>query len=190
MPLQYGLVPAEYRNLVLSNLLKNIHAQGDRLGTGFLGTPALMDYLPAEEPELAYTLATQKNYPGWGYMIAQGANSMWESWDGYDSRNHTPFCLISGYFYKYLAGIQADPACPGFKHFLINPSVVGDLTWVDAWHDALYGRIKSSWKREKGRFTLEVSIPVNTTATLYVPFSSGFNRYRVGTSGIQGCRRC
>ncbi len=100
VPLQYGLVPAENKSRVLSNLLQDIHAQGDRLGTGFMGTAALMDYLPEEDPELAYTLATQKNYPGWGYMIAQGANSMWESWDGYDSRNHTPFCLISGYFYQ------------------------------------------------------------------------------------------
>ncbi len=173
VPLQYGLVPAEYRNRVLSNLTENIHLQGDRLSTGFLGTSALMDYLPAKDPGLAYTLATQKNYPGWGYMIAQGANSMWESWDGYDSRNHTPFCLISGYFYKYLAGIQADPAYPGFKHFIINPSVVGDLTNVNAWHDALYGRIVSNWKLENGRLTLEVSIPVNTTATICVPSVPG-----------------
>jgi alpha-L-rhamnosidase len=173
VPLQYGLVPAENKNRVLSNLIRDIHAQGDRLGTGFLGTSALMDYLPAEEPELAYTLATQNNYPGWGYMIAQGANSMWESWDGYDSRNHTPFCLISGYFYKYLAGIQADPAYPGFKHFMINPSVVGDLTYVDAWHDSMYGRIVSNWKREKDNLTMVVSVPANCTATVYVPFKTG-----------------
>jgi alpha-L-rhamnosidase len=173
VPLQYGLVPAENKSRVLSSLLQDIHAQGDRLGTGFMGTAALMDYLPVEDPELAYIIATQNTYPGWGYMIAQGANSMWESWDGYDSRNHTPFCLISGYFYKYLAGIQMDYAAPGFKHFIINPSVVGDLNFVNAWHDAPYGRIKSSWKRENGRFTLEVSIPVNTSATICVPSIPG-----------------
>ncbi len=173
VPLQYGLVPADQRDRVFDNLIQDIHEQGDRLSTGFLGTPALMEYLAVKEPELAYTLATQKNYPGWGYMIAQGANSMWESWDGYDSRNHTPFCLISGYFYKYLAGIQTDPAFPGFKHIVINPSVVGDLTWVDAWHDAPYGRIKSSWKHDNGIFTLDVYVPVNTTAAIHVPAIPG-----------------
>jgi alpha-L-rhamnosidase len=171
--LQYGLVPADQGDRVFDNLIQDIHEQGNRLSTGFLGTPALMEYLAVKEPELAYTLATQKNYPGWGYMIAQGANAMWESWDGYDSRNHTPFCLISGYFYKYLAGIQTDPAFPGFKHIVINPSVVGDLTWVDAWHDAPYGRIKSSWKHDNGIFTLDVSIPVNTTAAIHVPAIPG-----------------
>jgi alpha-L-rhamnosidase len=98
---------------------------------------------------------------------------MWESWDGYDSHNHTPFCLISGYFYKYLAGIQVDPAFPGFKHFIVNPSVVGDLAWVDAWHDSMYGRIVCKWKREKDRLTLVITIPANSAATVYVPFKTG-----------------
>ena len=168
VPLEYGLVPKENEEYVLNRLIQDLHDQGDRLSTGFLGTSALMEYLPQVNPELAYKIATQKNYPGWGYMIEQGANSMWESWDGYDSRNHTPFCLISAYYYKYLAGIQVDQSAPGFKHFIINPSIVGDLKFVTAYYDCLYGRIKSSWKRENGKLTMEVSVPVNTTATIYV----------------------
>jgi alpha-L-rhamnosidase len=169
VPLEYGLVPKVKQEAVLDNLIQDLHAKGDRLSTGFLGTSALMEFLPVVNPELAYKLATQENYPGWGYMIKQGANSMWESWDGYDSRNHTPFCLISAYFYKYLAGIQPDYTSPGFRHIIINPDIAGDLKFVNAWHDALYGHIVSSWKREKDRLTLEVSIPVNTTATIYIP---------------------
>ena len=168
VPLEYGLVPKENQEYVLNRLIQDLHDQGDRLSTGFLGTSALMEYLPQVNPELAYKIATQKNYPGWGYMIEQGANSMWESWDGYDSRNHTPFCLISAYYYKYLAGIQVDQSAPGFKHFIINPSIVGDLKFVTAYHDCIYGRIKSSWKRENGKLAMEVSVPVNTTATIYV----------------------
>jgi len=172
VPLEYGLVPKEKQTEVLSHLVQDIHTKGDRLGTGFLGTMALMKYLPEENPELAYVLATQEKYPSWGYMVRQGANSMWESWDGYDSRNHTPFCLISSYFYKYLAGIQFDPAVPGFKNILINPSIVGDLKSVSAYHDCLYGRIQSNWKRENGKLTMNITIPVNTTATVYVPAQS------------------
>ena len=169
VPLEYGLVEKKYEKTVLDNLLKDIRDKGGRLSTGFLGTSALMEYLPVVEPEMAYKLATQPEYPGWGYMIAQGANSMWECWDGYYSRNHPPFCLISGYFYKYLAGIQPDLAAPGFKNIIINPSIVGDLQYVDAYHDCMYGRIISSWKRENGQLTMDISIPANTTATVYVP---------------------
>ncbi len=173
VPLEYGLVPKENQEAVLANLVQDIHGWGDRLSTGFLGTSALMEYLPEVNPELAFKITTQKNYPGWGYMIEQGANSMWESWDGYDSRNHTPFCLISAYFYQYLAGIQIDRNAPGFKHFIINPSIVGDLSFVNGYHDCLYGRIKSSWKRENRKLTMEVSIPVNASATIYVTAKPG-----------------
>lgn len=173
VPLEYGLVPNEMQAAVLDHLIRDIQSKGNRLGTGFIGTSALMDYLPGQNPELAYILATQKKYPGWGYMVEQGANSMWESWDGYDSRNHIPFCLISGYFYKFLAGIQYDFMEPGFKHIIINPSIVGDLAYVSAYHDSMYGRIKSNWKREDGKLTMNISIPVNTTATIHVPSERG-----------------
>ncbi len=173
VPLEYGLVSKEKQDIVLANLINDIHSKGDRLSTGFIGTSALMEYLPQADPELAFKIATQKNYPGWGYMIEQGANSMWEGWDGYDSRNHTPFCLISGYFYKYLAGIQIDFSAPGFKNIIINPSIVGDLNFVNAYHDSMYGRIKSNWKLENKKLTMDISIPVNTTATIYVTSKSG-----------------
>lgn len=167
--LAYGLVSKEKEKSVSKNLIADIHSKGNRLSTGFLGTMALMEYLPLVDSELAYTVVSQKEYPGWGYMIEQGAGSMWEDWDGYASRNHTPLCLVSAYFYKYLAGIQFDTDNPGFKHIVINPSVVGDLEYVNAHHDSQYGRIESGWKREKGKFTLNISIPANTTATVFIP---------------------
>jgi len=173
VPLEYGLVPSENQAVVTEHLEQDIRAKGDRLSTGFLGTPALMDYLSVADPELAYKLATQDKYPSWGYMIRQGATSMWEAWDGYDSRNHLQFCLISAYFYKHLAGIQYDIASPGFRHIIINPSVVGDLNSVNAYHDCPYGRILSNWTRQDGKLSLNVSIPVNTTATIYVPAKFG-----------------
>ena len=185
VPLEYGLVAEDDKAIVLKNLIEDIHADSDHLSTGFLGTSALMNYLPKTNPELAYKIVTQKSYPGWGYMVEQGANSMWESWDGYDSRNHTPFCLISAYFYKFLAGIQTDYAAPGFKHFIINPSFVGDLNFVNSYHDSMYGRIESNWKRENGKLTMNVSIPVNTTATVYVPAKLGSE---VTESGISASK--
>ncbi|CAK5273319.1 unnamed protein product [Mycena citricolor] len=107
VPLEYGIVPQSDRDAVQRNLISDLQKYDGRIGTGFVGTMALMDLLPQVDPELAYRLATQPAYPGWGFMVANGANTMWETWDGSASRNHPPFCLISGYFYKYLAGSVA-----------------------------------------------------------------------------------
>lgn len=169
VPLEYGITPAGERDAVIGNLKADLRSKNDRIATGFVGTLAMMDLLPEIDPELAYRVATQPEYPGWGYMVRHGATTMWENWDGSSSRNHPPFCLISAYFYKYLAGIRPDRAQPGFRHFTIDPSVVGDLTFVDAYHDSMYGRIRSSWKRDDDRFTLSITVPANTTATVGVP---------------------
>jgi alpha-L-rhamnosidase len=172
VPLEYGLVPKELEKTVCKNLVEEVHKQGDRLATGFLGTPALIEYLARTNPELAYKIVTQPEYPGYGYLVANGATTIWEGWDGDDSRNHSPYCLVSEYFYRHLAGIQADPDQPGFKHIIIRPSVISGLTYVEAYHDCLYGRIKSGWKREDNSLILTISIPVNTTATIFVPAHS------------------
>jgi alpha-L-rhamnosidase len=75
---------------------------------------------------------------------------------------------ITEWFYAGLAGIQADPAAPGWKKFIIKPAVVGDLTWVKAHYDSPYGRIVSNWKLEAGKLTMDVTVPPNTTATIFV----------------------
>ncbi len=76
---------------------------------------------------------------------------------------------ISAWFYKALAGINIDPEQPGFKNIIIRPRPVGDLTWARAEHKSMYGTIRSSWRKKSDRFTLDVTIPANTTATVYIP---------------------
>ena len=76
---------------------------------------------------------------------------------------------LDAWFYQTLGGINNDPAQPAFKQIIIKPMPVGDLTWVKAHHDSLYGRIVSNWKREGRKLTMEVTIPANTTATVFVP---------------------
>ena len=169
VPLEYGLVPEVDSARVLGSLLRDLDGTRDRIGTGFVGTLSMMELMPRIDPERAYRLATQPDYPGWGFMALSGATTMWETWDGSASRNHPPFCLISAYFYKYLAGIRCDRAYPGFERFTVDPSVVGDLTFVEAWHDSPYGRIRSEWRRDGSRLTMKVSVPVGTTATIGVP---------------------
>jgi alpha-L-rhamnosidase len=105
-------------------------------------------------------------------MLEQGATTLWEQWNGYWSRVHSCFTSPDNWFYQGLGGIQADPAAPGFKNAIIKPAIVGDLTWVKTYHDSHYGRIVSNWQRVDDGLTMEVTIPANSTATVYVPAGS------------------
>lgn len=171
MPLMTGVVPAGLRPAVMKRLEDGILVnRGGHLDTGMLGTYFLLDYLSQiGRDDLIFTVVNQVTHPGWGYMLDQGATTWWEQWNGYYSRIHSCFTSLDGWFYQGLAGIRPDPRAPGFKRIIIRPAVVGDLTWVKAHHDSPYGRIASSWKREGATLTLEVTVPANTTATVFVP---------------------
>jgi alpha-L-rhamnosidase len=170
VPLDYGLVPASGYATVLDHLVENVHiTRRDRLNTGFVGTPALLNVLAEARPDLAYALAAQTNYPSWGWMMKTGGTTIYEQFGGDNSHDHPMFGCVSAYFYQHLAGIQPDPAAPGFGHFFIRPGVVGDLTWVRSHFDSPHGRIVSNWKLTGRRLTMNVTIPANTTATIYVP---------------------
>jgi alpha-L-rhamnosidase len=136
-----------------------------------------------------YTIAAQKDYPGWGYMIENGATTIWELWNGntadptMNSGNHV--MLIGDYvvwLYEDLAGIKADPEAPGFKHILMKPTPVGDLKFVKATHESPYGLIASEWRRDGKEFDWRIEIPANATATVYVPATSA---EKVSTNGVK-----
>jgi alpha-L-rhamnosidase len=127
----------------------------------------------------------QTSYPGWGYMLSQGATTLWEQWNGYFSQIHSCFTSPSGWFYQGLAGIRPDPTAPGFKKIIIKPAVVGDLIWVKCHHDSPYGSIVSNWKKEGDQLTMEVTIPANTTATVYVPAKDASGVTESGSSAME-----
>jgi alpha-L-rhamnosidase len=129
----------------------------------------------AGRSDVIFTLNNQSEKPGYGYQLAQGATSLTEAWNAGrgSSQNHFMLGQIMEWFYHDLAGIQPDPAGPGFKRFQIRPAVIGDLTWVKASYASPYGTIAVSWRREDRDFSLDVTVPANTTATIHVPGESG-----------------
>ena len=178
LPLFFNLAPAENRAALLASLVNNIVKVTDgHVGTGLVGAQFLMRTLTDNgRSDLAYEIATQPTYPGWGYMVSKGATTVWELWNGdtadpaMNSGNHVmQIGDLAVWMYEYLAGIRPDPANPGFRHVLIHPYPAGDLTFVKASHESLYGKIAASWKRDGGAFTLSVSIPPNTSATVWMP---------------------
>jgi alpha-L-rhamnosidase len=124
--------------------------------------------------DLAFKIATQETYPSWGYMLANGATTLWERWEnltgrGMNSHNHPMMGSVSAWFHKYLGGINPDPDAPGFKRIVIRPNLFGDLKWVRAEYESHYGLIRSFWSKENGTLTLKLTVPVNTTAKVYIP---------------------
>ena len=168
--LYHGLVPPESYQKVLDNLVAMIAKNDGHLDAGILGTKYLIDALTAGgRADVIYTMATKTTFPSWGHWIEQGATTLWEQWDGGASRNHIMFGHISAWFYQVLGGINIDPQATGFKHIVIKPQLLGDIKWVRARHESMYGPIESLWDIRDNAFTLKVAIPTNTTATIYVP---------------------
>ncbi len=169
--LYQGLVSGEQVPLVVEKLVQQVHEKDDHLDVGILGAKYLFHALSDHgHHDLAYRIATQTTPPSYGDWVQRGATTLWEDWPGEASLNHIMFGDISAWCYQELAGIHADPAAPGFKHFVVRPQLVEDLDWVRARHESPYGPIEVDWNREEsGVLTLNVTVPVNTTATICVP---------------------
>ena len=171
MPLLTGVTPESERAAVMSNLVSCLVGKNKgHLDTGMLGTLSLVDFLDgAGRDDLVLGLYQKKDYPGWGYMVEQGATTLWEQWNGYWSQIHSCFASADNWLYHGLAGIRPDPAAPGFKNVILQPAVVGDIRWVKAHHDGPYGRIAVEWRNENGTFAMDAVIPPNSTATVSLP---------------------
>lgn len=178
LPLAFDMTLEDKRQGVVQALVENIRTKTNgHIGTGLVGAQWIMETLTRfGHANLAYEIATQRTYPSWGYMVSKGATTIWELWNGdtadpeMNSMNHLMLVgdLIS-WCYQSLAGIKADVDRPGFKHIVVAPILAGDLTVVKASHASPYGTIATSWERSAGRFSLHLTIPINTTATVYVP---------------------
>ncbi|MBL7189776.1 MAG: glycoside hydrolase family 78 protein [Phycisphaerae bacterium] len=171
LPLFVGLVPDEQKEKVFDQLVKNItERRNGHLSTGIVGTLYLLHVLTDNgRADLAHGIMTKERFPGWLHMIKGGATALWEAWDGGGSRNHPTFGLVGAFFYRNYAGIRPDPTAPGFKKIILKPEIGDGLDWVRADYRSVHGKIKSEWKRVDGKLEMNIDIPVNTTATVYVP---------------------
>lgn len=178
LPLAFDMVPAGDRERVFQRLVEKIEKESNNhVGVGLVGAQWLMRTLSDNgRPDVAFAIATQTTYPGWGYMVEKGATTIWELWNGdtadpaMNSMNHVmQIGDLAVWMYEYLAGIRPDLEKPGFRHIHIRPVPVEGLSYVKATHRSLYGPVSSSWNRAGGRLQLEVTIPPNTTATICVP---------------------
>lgn len=181
LALRFNLLPDELRDRAAAELVRNIQNRNDHLSTGFVGTPYI-NWVLSEIGYLdtAYALLKQTTWPSWLYSVTQGATTIWERWDGWthdkgfqdpgmNSFNHYAYGAIGDWMYAVIGGIDLDPDQPGYKHIIMHPRPGGGLTYATAELQSMYGMIRSAWTQENGRFDWRITVPANTTTTIYVP---------------------
>jgi alpha-L-rhamnosidase len=176
LPLFLDLVPQPVRGAVWGNLFDNIvYKNNSHLTTGIIGTKYLMELLTRTgTSDLAYDIATQTTYPSWGYMIENGATTLWELWQlrqgpSMNSHNHPMFGSVGSWLYKALAGINLLPDSVGFEKIRIAPQMVRDLRFASGSLRTVRGVVSSSWSRGEQNIHLEAVIPVGSEAEVLLP---------------------
>jgi alpha-L-rhamnosidase len=207
LALQFDLLQGEERKTAGEALVRDLEARGDRLSTGFVGTPYLLHVLTAiGRLDLAYRLLFQTRWPSWLYPVTQGATTIWERWDGWteergfqdpamNSFNHYAYGSVGEWLYETVAGLALDPdprpERNAYRWLRIRPRPPqGEgfpepplLTHASARLDTMHGRSESAWRIEGARFVLEARVPPNCRATVELPDGSarevgaGLHRY-------------
>jgi alpha-L-rhamnosidase len=174
LPLYLKMVPPENEQQVLGRLLQSIIEEQDyHLDTGILGTRYLLDVLTGEGyVDVAYKVASQRTYPGWGYMVEEGATTLWERWEkitggGMNSHNHIMLGSVDAWFYRVLAGISC--LKPGWSQILIKPHMIEGLDFAKANVNTVKGTASVFWERGDQSLLLKFSIPVGCVGQVFVP---------------------
>lgn len=178
LPLMFDLTPENLRQPVADQLAKLVADRGDKLSTGFVGTAYLLPVLSRfGHHDLAFRVLNTRAFPSLGYMIENGATTVWELWDSdkkgpdMNSRNH--FCMgtMAQWMYEDVVGMRPDPARPGFGRVLLSPRPVGDLTFAEFTYQSPQGPIETRWELFDDELVYDLTVPVNMEARLTLPTS-------------------
>ena len=198
LPLQFGMAPKDLEQQVFNNIVDKTENECHRhVSTGVVGIQQLMRCLTEfGRGDLAFKIASNDTYPSWGYMVRNGATTIWELWNGntadpsMNSGNHV---MLLGdlilWEYEYLGGIRVDfssaPATsnliPLTSHLTLKPYPIEGLDYVNCAYESVSGRIESNWKREGKHFEWDILIPANTTAEIYLPVANSYETMTYGS---------
>lgn len=188
LALHFGLLDPEQIPGALHALVRDIEKRGNKLATGFVGSPYLPHVLTVNgRADVAFKLLKQTGWPSYLYAVTQGATTIWERWDGWtkekgfqdkgmNSFNHYAYGAIGDWMYQVVAGIDLSSDAPGYQNITLRPHIGGDLTHVRARLETVYGPIESAWQTgDNGGLTWSVTVPPNTTAIAHLPAPDGAN---------------
>ena len=176
--LYFQLTPEKYITKTVEGLKRLLDKENGHLVTGFVGTPYFCHALSQNHAlKEAYDLLLKEDFPSWLYQVKKGATTIWEHWDGMkddgsmwsadmNSFNHYAYGAIGEWMYRAMAGIEADPEHPSFKHAILYPRIGGNLKYTAGKYHSIYGDVGVKWEVQGKQITLTVQIPVNTTAEI------------------------
>lgn len=184
LALNFDMLPEALREQAAKRLAENVKSYGNHLTTGFLGTPYLCHVLTRYGyTDVAYKLLLQETYPSWLYPVKMGATTIWERWDGQkpdstfqtpgmNSFNHYSYGAIGDWMYRKMVGLDTYEDGAGYKHIKVKPYIGGGFGSASASLQTYYGKLSSGWKVNANDITMDIEIPANTTATIYIPAES------------------
>jgi alpha-L-rhamnosidase len=183
LALHFDLLPPALRKPAVEHMIRNLEKYGWRLSTGIHGTYRLMlELAKGGHTDIAYRLLDNREVPSWRYMLDQGATTIWERWDGYvegrgfqspfmNSFNHCALGGVGEWIYRNVGGLNPDPDHPGYARAVIRPRPGGGVTWARTSYDSVRGRFGIHWRIDGDMLALDVTVPPNACATVYVPTS-------------------
>ncbi|WP_216852781.1 glycoside hydrolase family 78 protein [Phytoactinopolyspora halotolerans] len=196
LALEFGLLQKpEQRERAGRRLADLVHDNHYRIGTGFVGTPLIADALcSVGETQLAYRMLLERSCPSFLYPVTMGATTIWERWDSMlpdgsinpgsmTSFNHYALGAVADWLHRTVAGLA--PGAPGYRRVVVRPQPGGTVTHAGATHETPYGRARVAWRAEGDELTVDVAVPPNCTASVYLPgtddpaeVGSGEHRFR------------
>ena len=175
--LYHNIIPDSEIEVAKDSLLKALeNGPSGHFTTGIFGTKYILETLSEHiSPEVVFNVVNSTKYPGWGYMIDQGATTIWETWkesDNYFSNSHPMFGVVTEWYYRWLGGIRPDPNYPGFKEFILNPSMPEELDYVKSSYYSPFGKIVSNWRKNSSEsYIYEITVPEGSVANVLLPIS-------------------
>jgi alpha-L-rhamnosidase len=181
LALHFGLLAEETRPVAVRELVRDIEKRGFHLATGFVGTPYLLDVLEDNgRLDIAYKLLEQETFPSWLFPVKNGATTIWERWDGWtpdkgfqdkgmNSYNHYAYGAVGAWMVRSVAGLDLDPAEPGYRHLRFRPRPGGSITWAEAKLETAHGAAAIRWELNGAELKLELTVPEGCRASLEAP---------------------
>jgi alpha-L-rhamnosidase len=169
-PMLAGATPEALINSVEKQFEQETENRNGHLSTGLVGVPVVTEWaVKNRKAQLMYSMLKKRDYPGYLYMVDQGATTTWEHWNGERSRIHNCYNGVGSWFYEAIGGIRPDENAPGYRHFYISPQIPEDLTWAKISKETPYGTVQVNWKTDGATVRLDVVIPVGSEATVVLP---------------------
>lgn len=166
----YGLCDEDEKKYFIDAIIEDIHRTNDHLDVGIMGQKYLAHVFgDAGYLDILIKAITDPTYPGLGNMVAQGATTLWEDFQGIGSQNHHMYGDISAVFYASIAGIRPCEEEPGFKKIIFTPNFPNGMKYAEAWHETPYGKAGIRWDKRENGYEVHLAVPSGCSAKLVLP---------------------